>query len=411
MSTNSKSIVINDNLIQWVLIISTALFRIETIVLLIILMTTRWKGFSTYLCVAIVLLVHAFSSVVLYDYTIVKPVQQICLVGIHFIGYCTFFYYYVSDPNELWRKYLKFCYWAAVVGVVQFICMMLFHMDPLSFLSTNPDKEIGEIMELRIHSFFLEPGYFSVYLVPYIVYSILNFKEINKKEFCLVSLVFILTFAVAGFFAFAAFVVYKMIKSKHWVVTSLLISLLLLSVVVSMNEMSQDEDNGAFAQSINKVNQTFEAFEEMDPEAFELLNLSTYATMTNLWVSYNAPNRLIGTGIGTHEQNYTTLYVSSYQYYGFNKEDAYSAGTRIFSEFGIIGLIIVFIYIFKCYNEENSINISILFYILACLIRGGHYTANGIFFFCMLYFFTSYNVLNKNANNKLYDDVNKITNE
>ena len=63
-----------------------------------------------------------------------------------------------------------------------------------------------------------------------------------------------------------------------------------------------------------KLQDTYEGFIAMDPDVFETLNMSSYATMVNVWVALNAPNRIMGTGLGTHELNYYR------EYKRFNKE-------------------------------------------------------------------------------------------
>ena len=148
-------------------------------------------------------------------------------------------------------------------------------------------------------------------------------------------------------------------------------------------------DTNQLDASLIKISDTFTAFKNVDPGMFEVLNLSSYATLSNLWVSFNAPNRIIGTGIGTHSESYSRIYKSDFSHYGLNQHDAYSILIRVFSEFGFIGISILFLFLYRLFNRLNIINISILPYLLAHLIRGGHYTINGMFFFCMLYYLTS----------------------
>ena len=126
----------------------------------------------------------------------------------------------------------------------------------------------------------------------------------------------------------------------------------------------------------------------MDPDVFETLNMSSYATMVNVWVALNAPNRIMGTGLGTHELNYYREYKSDYIFYGLNAQDGYSLLNRLYSEFGVLGLILCLWVIYRNYNLNNIINISVFFLILTLLIRGGHYVRYGFIFWAFLYYYS-----------------------
>ena len=89
------------------------------------------------------------------------------------------------------------------------------------------------------------------------------------------------------------------------------------------------------------------------------------------------------------EQNYYSTYKSNFSGYGQNAQDGYSLVIRIFSEFGIIGVFFLFLFIIRNLNITNPINISVLFLIGQLLIRGGHYTLYGTIFFFFLYYYTS----------------------
>ena len=89
--------------------------------------------------------------------------------------------------------------------------------------------------------------------------------------------------------------------------------------------------------------------------------MSSYATMVNVWVALNAPNRIMGTGLGTHELNYYREYKSDYIFYGLNAQDGYSLLNRLYSEFGVLGLILCLWVIYRNYNLNNIINISVFF--------------------------------------------------
>ena len=271
--------------------------------------------------------------------------------------------------------------------------MVILNIDPFYFATLKETYETNSIMHIRLHAYFGEPGPFAMFLLPYITYGFftMKYKGVKKSRFFFVAFVFSLTFSAMGYLMLFLILLYKWCKSKS-VLKIFAISggLVLLNIVISNGSNSQIKaDTNQLDASLIKISDTFTAFKNVDPGMFEVLNLSSYATLSNLWVSFNAPNRIIGTGIGTHSESYSRIYKSDFSHYGLNQHDAYSILIRVFSEFGFIGISILFLFLYRLFNRLNIINISILPYLLAHLIRGGHYTINGMFFFCMLYYLTS----------------------
>lgn len=79
-----------------------------------------------------------------------------------------------------------------------------------------------------------------------------------------------------------------------------------------------------------------------------------------------------------------------------NVEDANSLFLRLRSETGLLGLLLIFIFIFKFHiirkNDKSGylwiINNGILSMFAIRLLRFGHYFATGFFFFFWLYYFS-----------------------
>lgn len=167
-----------------------------------------------------------------------------------------------------------------------------------------------------------------------------------------------------------------------------IILLLLFLLGGNFKRLEQSGEETAFSAIVMKLQDTYEGFIAMDPDVFETLNMSSYATMVNGVGSLNAPNRIMGTGLGTHELNYYREYKSDYIFYGLNAQDGYSLLNRLYSEFGVLGLILCLWVIYRNYNLNNIINISVFFLILTLLIRGGHYVRYGFIFWAFLYYYS-----------------------
>lgn len=386
-----KKLTSDNDFIQWLVVVSIAYYRVESLVMVLILLITRWRGLTTYCRVASILLIHVSIMCLILDYTIWFPLKEIALLGLHGIGYFTFFKARVGSVQDVWDKYMTFSFWVALAGVFELACLLTIHKDPFLFIGHGVMVEGEEGTTMRLHSFFGEPGYLAVFLVPSVIYSLLNINAIKKMRFLVVLFVFILTFAAAAYVSIFLFAIYWLFHSKYKQIFYYLAPFVLLGLFLFYPGSDNQEDikSGNMGEIYNRIDESVSAFSSMNPYDFELLNASSYALMTNFWVACNAPFRLIGTGAGTNQQSYERLYKSNFEHYGLCKEDGYSLANRLLSENGIIGIIIAAVLIIKGFNKDNKINISALFYIFAIMVRGGHYTANGVFFFCMAYYFTS----------------------
>ena len=120
-----------------------------------------------------------------------------------------------------------------------------------------------------------------------------------------------ITFVVVGILLFYKYVY---LRNKYACYSIFIILLLLFLLGGNFKRLEQSGEETAFSAIVMKLQDTYEGFIAMDPDVFETLNMSSYATMVNVWVALNAPNRIMGTGFGTHELNYYR------EYKRFNKE-------------------------------------------------------------------------------------------
>jgi hypothetical protein len=174
----------------------------------------------------------------------------------------------------------------------------------------------------------------------------------------------------------------------------------LYNIIVVDYSQSEYQEGTGIRNASQKIVQTAEAFSilmasDSSPAYFESFNLSTYASLSNFWVALNAPYRILGTGLGTHEQNYEAKYYSDYTNYGYNKKDGYSLFVRLLSEFGYLGVSLYILFVFRCFNKKNILSICFLIYIISALIKGGHYTLNCIVLFQLLYYQCSKSIINE----------------
>jgi hypothetical protein len=128
------------------------------------------------------------------------------------------------------------------------------------------------------------------------------------------------------------------------------------------------------------------------------VNLSSYALISNFFVATKVfeESPVLGNGLGSHRlshQKYIKQLKGSdtfNDYITFNSEDANSLFTRVLSDLGIAGLLIITYFIFKNYTSNEHLYIisrAILVYFFYKLFREGHYFSPEMYFFVFAYIF------------------------
>lgn len=290
-------------------------------------------------------------------------------------------------------------YIICVLGLIQFIVCFFTMIDIFPFSLDGYTQRLPGGRIMRIHSILNEAGNLGTCLTPIIAYILFDkkFFKANKGKSIIIIITHLLTFATVSYVLLALLLFVKMymkVRSLKYILIAATITIIpffINSLNASVDSIEKDSHNsGFFSMMRQKIIETSIFFELKDPQAFEALNASSYATLTNLWVAANAPCRLTGTGLGTHQENYRELYSNEkYPFYGLNSEDGYSLFVRILSEFGILGIILYYIFVIKNFNFKNIVNFSIFFLLIALWIRGGHYTFYGTVFFHLIYYYTS----------------------
>jgi O-antigen ligase len=133
-------------------------------------------------------------------------------------------------------------------------------------------------------------------------------------------------------------------------------------------------------------------------------HLTIYAYVSNAFVAFKSfiGNPFFGRGLGSHPLSYdefiypnnaNILWQNKYaNYAGVNRLDANSLFLRLVSETGLLGIIIVFYFIFRfrlkhCDKSLGIISNATFVLFILQLIRQGHYFYNGLFFFVWVYYF------------------------
>jgi hypothetical protein len=360
---------------------------------LIIIFKKDFKiGFSKYLILGLAfVLVVSLINESINNYEISKTIQQFLLLIVFLSAYTVIFKFLKNNLLNLFDIYLKFAFYISLMGLLQFFIYFLAGINIFYFASKSTSQFYPGI--IRVSSIISEPAYLGGIIIPALVYFMFSKKETSsnfkKYHFIVILLALISTFSSASYLVLIIAALYKIFYRKSLIF--IIISILLIGFYTSLIINSGKLGN---ARAINnKLTDTFENTYSglINPEIkyFETLNSSSYALLTNLHIALNSPSRLLGTGLGTHEQNYYSLYTSRILEYGQNAQDGYSLAIRIYSELGLVGIIFLFIFLIKNFNNKNPINIASFFLILQLILRGGHYTLYGTIFFFFLYFYSS----------------------
>lgn len=389
------------NVAQWMIVcgIFTERYYELAILLLVtllnIIILRRFEGGWKILLMMLGLLIYSSITLAVYHYSPEKFVQQYLLLFFTLMFYHSFFHLNVPDLKALFRKYLYIAYIVALLGVIQAIVYYFSEINIFSFLYGRIDVLVSPKI-LRITSIVDEPSYLSTLLTPAVAYYLLLDKTEpvdNKFRKYITYLCVFLTFSTITYFIVILILLYKYLIYKKSLVVKVLVSILIIGGIGSFTYLlSMDvpgSQQGLFSEISMKLRETTGAITDMEVDSFEDLNMSSYATLTNFWVALHAPGRIFGTGLGTHEQNYYSTYLSMSPLYGTNAMEGYSLFNRILSEFGMIGIFSVILIFCLWYNKNSRINICVMFIILTFLIRGGHYTRYGTIFFFFLYYYSS----------------------
>lgn len=334
---------------------------------------------------------HSLSMVLYNGYDTGKLFQQIMLLFTCVFCYYQIFRYCWISVSEWFYRYVSLVYVLSIIGIVQFVIMSMTQIDIFPYtLDGTATQNTG-----RLHAMLMEPGAFTAFSIPAAAYVFLTpgFMKQERMKSLFILIAFLLTLTTSMVVAvvmilFLKFYCYfKKLRWGLWLCC-------MIGVFWSINNRdvlasSEYFVNPQLKAIQEKITQTLSVVENAEPEDFEYLNTSSYVILTNYWIAFNAPCRMLGTGLGTHAQNYERMYKSSFGGYGLNKDDAYSMFARLYSEFGILGLCLYAFFLIKYYNKDNIISLCLIVFFISYLIKGGHYMLYGTAFFHIVYYFIS----------------------
>lgn len=393
------------------------------IIILLFFFIAKYRFPRELLYLLIPLLVAGILNIIIGNDTTANFFKIFVNLAINILFYRYVCEYYDYDVNKMFRMYLQGSYVVCILGLIQFVSYIV-HFEPgynwRVFLPLNKwDYHVGGIFGIRINSTFTEPSYFGSSIAPafFIAAYELFFKRevfLNRTKCLVIIAAYLLTFsslAYIGIFITLLLLALNFGALRYFFL-AIPVAVIMFSVAYSNvrdfrvridgikalflegiveKELSGKMTSGTRMLRVSRV------LTKIHGSSFVLYN-NTYVAKENF-----KQNPLFGSGLGSHEiafQKYNLNYMLG-GIYEFNAPDANSMFLRIMSELGIMGVLFIFLYIFKFYVSKNLsveedesywlISNAILVIILTQLLRQGNYTFNGFIFFGFMYYFNRFN--------------------
>ncbi len=311
-------------------------------------------------------------------------------------------YYYVMEYYELnvekiFKIYLTWSYWAAIIALIQYISFKL-NFKPgydYGFLLNKGNVSVSDT-GIRLSSIFPEPSQLGIMLGPAAFVALFNL--VRKKNYhykihqsIIILIALYLSRSSTGYLGLFLAVLILGLNFGYifYVVVFFVLGYFAaLGLYNTVDEFKVRVDNSTALWLYDDL-----AYENVNSSSFVLYN-NAHIAWTNL-----KEHPIFGTGLGSHPVAYNkysyTKSIVKVKGIEFNKQDANSMFFRLMSETGLFGLVFVFLLVFKCYvgyngdDEDNHWIISgaILIIILLYLLRQGNYFLNGFPFFVWLYYY------------------------
>lgn len=367
----------------------TRLQFIMSIILLIYILGKKGKIYISKKGLLMYIFFNIYSIIVLTknDYSYVKMLQQSITCGVIILSYFNLFKYYSIE--KIWGNYLKvgviFSYLAIFQGIIYYLLKINIFIKPYNIWGIDRSYLLSKNL-IQVTSLSGEPGMFAQVLLPVVIFTlekILKKKKLNLNDI-IVLIAYLWTFTAIAFFSIGIYIVLKLIiliknKQVGSIFKFIIISFIIVGMVLNKIKTEMLE---------RKIMESFNAILNLNRIDYQKLNLSSFALFSNIKAAINSNNYILGNGLGSiKEVYYKYFHLTEHFAYGLNSEDGYSLAVRIFSEFGIIGIMVIGYIIIK--NIKNSskywklstINLSVTIGIISYLIRGGSYFMQGIILF------------------------------
>lgn len=322
----------------------------------------------------------------------------------------TFYYYvvqyYEMDVERMFKLYLTWTYWTAVIAIVQYVSFKLNFRPGYDYgvLLNKGGSVIGDGI-IRVNSIYLEPSQLGIMLGPAAFVAAMNIfrrRNYHYKKYMnyVILLALYLSRSSTGYLGLFLVLLIVGINYGYVLYLALFIVVSFFAAWGLYNTVGEFRD---------RVDSSIGLWVEGDL-SLKNINSSSFVLYNNSHIAWEnlKEHPLLGTGLGSHQvaykkYTYTKEGKIRLQGFEFNTADANSMFLRLMSETGLVGTIFIMLLVFRGFvgyagNDEDSywiISGALLVIILLYLLRQGNYFLNGFPFFMWLYYYNKQNYLDK----------------
>ena len=324
-----------------------------------------------------------------------------------FLSY-SFYYYVFNEVNfeveNLFKWYLKASYFAALLGLFQFVSYQIGFRAGYTFFGIFNKWGFagGGLFGMRINSVFSEPTHLACVLAPAFFVSLYNL--FNRENYYLtrmqgIAIIAVYVLSFSGLGQAGIFLTFIFLAISYGLVRYIII--LIPVTILTFNVLYNNVKD--FRYRLDGLTSLFsgEKFVQGTTHGSSFILYNNYTVALKNFQT----NPLFGTGIGSHPVAFEKYSLAKdFKTFGFNfnGQDANSMFLRLMSETGLFGLLIFLIILVRCYVKRDKEHITyhwlisngVLVMILLNLFRQGHYFLNGFPFFVMLYYYNKVSYLN-----------------
>lgn len=316
-----------------------------------------------------------------------------------YVFYAYVWRHFEYDVERLFTIYLKGAYVISIIGLLLFIDSFLGN-NLLHFLQSFIYIDIVDAsFGIRLASLLGEPTYFANIVLPAGVVAMMRLvvkknvgigiDYMTKRKAVVFTISLLLTYSAIAFLGLLLGGILLLLR--HGAIRyAIVIPLILVIARIIIFQVPELEER---YQGVLSVSSEKSQTGEFHGSSFILFN---HAYIT--WMNLNE-NPLFGTGLGTHSLATDKFSLGNegveYHYRTQNAQDASSMLLRILSELGILGGILVFIFLRRNFIPRVPddpvlwlISTAIFVTIVMQLLRQGNYILNGFPFFVLGFVFT-----------------------
>jgi hypothetical protein len=342
---------------------------------LMLLMKKLWapKGLIIFLGL---LLGSGAVGILRHTDTIARVAKEFTGVSVCAFYSCCFFRTIDFNLEEAFRLYAKMAYWAQIIGLIIYPFVNFLGLRFLG-VGTYTGRYAG-IMG--------EPSFVAYLCLPALYYyaDCWQKKRTHGKEIIVLLLAFALAQSSTGFIGLAFGILIFLLRYRRAIILVPVILFGFFMLVYTFSNLFQE-----------RATDTYDIFTRSDVTG---TNLSTYVLYSNFHVMQLVlkEHPIMGNGFNSHGESFEryigsidTLGFEGTDYEEYNSEDACSLGIRVASDFGLLGISLMFWFIWRHRprgrSELDVMRMAIWLYFFTKIVRGGVYFQNEQFFYICFY--------------------------